>query len=153
MFQHVFVVFVSVWDDVRVSKWAKHSLRTQRMSGLIEDLFFPTLPCSDRAASDFPGVKRLWYTPAMVKNQDVLAQLISRMEAEKQSGPRSIDNPLSISALAFIDNLAGDKCAPLFGISTKCCSHFFYINSSVNVSSFISLRNDFWVCVCVENDA
>lgn len=47
----------------------------------------------------------------MVKNQDVLAQLISRMEAEKQSGPRSIDNPLSISALAFIDSLAGDKCA------------------------------------------
>lgn len=99
--------------------WAEHSLRTQRMSGLIKDLFFPTLPCSARAASDFPGVKRLWYTPANFISPAKLNGQKSRRvgsadqskEAKRQSGPRSIDNPLSISALAFIDSQAGDKCA------------------------------------------
>ena len=49
MSQHVFVVFTCVHESVcvRTARQGEHSPRTRRRRGLIEDLFFPTLPRSD----------------------------------------------------------------------------------------------------------
>lgn len=80
---------IAVCGHVWMARHTTHSLRTHKSSGLIEDLFFPTLPCSDlgRTCADFPWGKRqrLWNSPAnfislaklMVENQVVLAQLIT----------------------------------------------------------------------------